>query len=87
MLKCKPCPFCGLVLDANDVDTVYPSGTGWKEEDWGDGTPYRHYVRALEVPKEQWCYQVVCQVHYGGCDASVRGDSKEEAIEKWNRRV
>lgn len=83
----KPCPFCGMKINPDDIDLVYPSGIGWKEDDWGDGTLYRHYVRALEVPKEQWCYQVVCQTHYGGCNASITGDSKEEAIANWNKRV
>lgn len=85
----KPCPFCGMKLDPDDIDTVYPSGIGWKEDDWGDGTLFRHYVsiHAEPLPKEQWCYKVVCQVHYGGCDASIGGDSKEEAIKKWNKRT
>lgn len=79
----KPCPFCGMKLDPEDVDTVYPSGVGWKED---ETELYRYYVSSREVPKEQWCYKVVCQEHYGGCNASITGDSKEEAIEKWNKR-
>lgn len=79
----KPCPFCGKKIDPTDIDTLYPSGTGWETGEGG----YRHYVSAREVPKEQWCYKVVCQEHYGGCGAEVHGDSKEEALEKWNRRA
>lgn len=85
-MKAKPCPFCGLHLDPNDVDILYPSGTAWKEEDFGDGIILRHYVRASEAPKENWCYNLVCQTHYGGCGASMSGDSKEETVEKWNKR-
>lgn len=82
-MEAKACPFCGMKIDVNDPDLVYPSGIGWKDDDI-DG--YRYYVSHREVPKEQWCYNVVCQSHYGGCGASITGDSKEEAIEKWNKR-
>lgn len=80
----KSCPFCGLKLNPDDVDTVYPNGIGWKDDEI-DG--YRNYVYSCEVPKEQWCYQVVCQNHRGGCTASIVGDSKQDAIDKWNKRV
>ena len=79
----KPCPFCGSKIDAEDLDTLYPSGTGWK--DARDG--YRHYVSDYDVPKEYWCYTIVCQEHYGGCGAEVHGDSIPEVKEKWNRRA
>ena len=78
----KSCPFCGKVMDADDPDTLYPSGTGWK--DAGDG--YRHYVSIYDVPKEQWCYKIVCQEHYGGCGTEIHGDSIEEVKKKWNKR-
>jgi hypothetical protein len=81
--QAKPCPFCGKKIDINDEDTLYPSGTGWKDS--GEG--YRHYVSIYDVPKEQWCYKIVCQEHYGGCGAEIHGDSVDETIEKWNRRV
>ncbi len=78
----KPCPFCGNAINADDVDTLYPSGTGWKD----DGE-CRHYVSVYEVPREQWCYKIVCQEHYGGCGTEIHGDSIEEVKEKWNKRV
>ena len=78
-----PCPFCGKAINANDNDTLYPSGTGWKEE--ADG--FRSYHSVYDVPKEQWCYKIVCQEHYGGCGAEIHGDSIEEVKEKWNKRV
>jgi hypothetical protein len=31
-------------------------------------------------------WRVVCQGNAGGCDASILGDSKEEAIKSWNKR-
>lgn len=76
------CPFCGQHLDAEDYDTVYPSGTGWI--DTPDGI--RRYVNLRAVPKEQWCFSVVCNVIYGGCGSEVHGDTEQEAIKKWNTR-
>lgn len=32
-------------------------------------------------------YQVVCPEHAGGCNASILGGSRKEAIAAWNRRV
>lgn len=83
----KPCPFCGAPVDENDIDTLYPSGSAWVDDDYGDGTDFRHYVRATGVPKEQWCYKIICNESYGGCGAEIHGDSIEETIEKWNKRV
>lgn len=80
--EAKPCPFCGSKIDVTDHDTLYPSGVGWKEDDG-----LRHYVSLRDVPKEQWCYLIVCQEHYGGCGAEMIGDSIEETITKWNRRA
>jgi uncharacterized protein (DUF1919 family) len=77
----KDCPFCGMEQNSEDEDTLYPSGTGWKIS-----RGFRHYVSIFDVPKEQWCYQVVCATTYGGCGAEVHGDSVEEAVAKWNRR-
>lgn len=31
----------------------------------------------------QW--NIVCQIHNGGCGRTVYGKSKQEAIERWNR--
>lgn len=84
----KHCPFCGMKC-VPDIDTLYPSGIGWKEGDLGDGNMIRHYVSIHKehVPEEQWCYKIVCNESYGGCGATVYGDSKQEAIDKWNKRV
>lgn len=85
----KPCPFCGMEIDLEDVDTVYPSGTGWIDVPFEEmeGGSYRHYVPASQVPPEQWCYKIICNESYGGCTAEIHADSKEEAIERWNNRV
>lgn len=31
-------------------------------------------------------YNIVCLPAYGGCDASILGDSVEDCIKKWNSR-
>lgn len=79
----KPCPFCGKSVDLNNEDTLYPSGTGWKDHPGG----IRSYYSFREVTKEQWCYDLHCVEHHGGCGVVMSGDSPEEAIEKWNKRV
>lgn len=81
----KPCPFCGMKLDPDDIDTVYPSGVGWMEYR-DENFECRSYHAATAVPKEQWCFKVICNESYGGCGAEIHGDSREEAIEKWNTR-
>lgn len=44
-----PCPFCGMDVDLDDEDTLYPGGTGWLfDEELG----MRTYHRFSEVPKE-----------------------------------
>ena len=80
--KLKPCPFCGSGLDVDDSDTLHPSGTAWLEV---EGLLCRRYVSYKESPN--WCYEVHCCTHYGGCGASIAGDSRDEAIRLWNRRV
>ncbi len=82
MNEAKDCPFCGKHMNPSDQDTLYPSAVGWKEEDG-----FRSYCSIYDVPKEQWCYKIVCQEHYGGCGAEIYGDSIEETLEKWNKRV
>lgn len=88
-MNAKPCPFCGMKCNL-DIDTLYPSGIGWLEDIWdGEGNAFRHYVsiHKRELPKEQWCYQIVCNKSYGGCGAIMHGDSKQEVINKWNKRT
>jgi len=79
----KPCPFCGHEVDLEDGDTLYPNTAGWEDHpDHG-----RHYCFYQQVPKEQWCYSMHCPTTAGGCGAEISGDSRQEAIDKWNRRV
>lgn len=79
----KPCPFCGHKVDLEDADTLYPTGTGWREEHDG----FRSYHSFRDVPREQWCWAMHCPETAGGCGAQIDADSKDEALEKWERRV
>ncbi|MFZ2524441.1 MAG: hypothetical protein WAW87_03910 [Candidatus Ferrigenium altingense] len=79
-----PCPFCGMPVDLEDQDTLYPSGTGWK---FDDELQMRTYHRMADVSPEQWCYGMHCPEPAGGCGAEIHGDSKEEALEKWSKRA
>lgn len=78
----KPCPFCGMQPDLEDGDTMYLNGAAWAELEDG----IAHYVNRNQAPPENWCYSIRCVEHAGGCDAEMSGNSKQEAIEKWNRR-
>jgi hypothetical protein len=79
-----PCPFCGHKVDLEDDDTLYPSGTYWREEEDG----LRHYVNHKERrldDKPLWGLH--CPEPAGGCGIKVYGHTREEAIERWNRRA
>lgn len=78
----KNCPFCGYAVDVTDPDTFHPNSVGWVITDG-----IKHYVSFRQVPKEQWCYVLRCPEIYGGCGAEINGDSKEECLNKWNKRA
>ena len=79
----KDCPFCGHPVDMENVDTLYPNATGWKIR--ADGLRSYHSFRL--VPKDQWCYSMHCPTTAGGCGVEMSGDSAQECIDKWNKRV
>jgi len=77
------CPFCGKPVDLEDNDTLYPSGTGWI---FDEEIQMRTYHRYTKTPKEQWCYTMHCPVQAGGCGAEMHGDTRGDALSKWNKR-
>lgn len=77
-----PCPLCGHAVDLSDNDTLYPNGTGWRQE-----LNLRTYHGFREVPKEQWCWSMHCPTTAGGCGMEVSGDSRDEALAAWNQRA
>ena len=85
MNKLLPCPFCGQELDINDLDTIYPSGIVWRD-DPDIGRAYYNYRDRL--PNDELCWSIQCSTLTGkGCGAEIGGDSKEEAIAAWNKRI
>lgn len=83
----RECPFCGMRPPKDLIDTLYPSGTGWKTLTLSDGESFRTYHRHDEGGLEGQCYQIWCNTTYGGCGAEMHGDSVEEVVEKWNTRA
>jgi hypothetical protein len=47
---------------------------------------YIDAVHPIRVRGAREIWQAGCLTIAGGCDASVLGDSKEDAIKNWNRR-
>lgn len=81
MTKLLPCPFCGAELDDADSDALHMSVVAWKIKNG-----HKHYVRYNE-PNDGRCYEVHCSTIYGGCGATITGDSELDAIAAWNMRV
>lgn len=83
LVKLKPCPFCGYKVSAADEDTLYPTGTGWIIK-YGR----KHFCRIEDtiIPPTQWCYKIVCNIHYGGCGAKINGTTLTQTIDRWNLR-
>ena len=79
-----PCPFCGRPVDLTDGDTLYPNGTAWEFNEELQGRVYRS---AREVVREQWCWSMHCPESSGGCGAEMSGNSREDALNKWNTRT
>lgn len=80
-----PCPFCGKAVDLEDQDTLYPSGTYWRDhKEHGLRT---YHSRSTREEGDGVCYGMHCPIPAGGCGAEIRGDSREEAIAAWSRRA
>lgn len=84
MIKLSHCTFCGKHPPDDLIDTLYPSGTYWHEEDG-----YRFYSHISDsdaATSGNLCWTMNCTENLGGCGANINGDSKKEVIDKWNRR-
>lgn len=87
----KPCPFCGRAVDMDDPDTLYPSGTFWYNSVVAGCKAYagRKEFREYGQPDTAYhpCFSMNCPEASGGCGVRMSGDSKQEAIDNWNRRA
>lgn len=82
-LEAMPCPFCGRASNIHDSETLFPTGARWRETDIG-----RIYHRQLDgKDSDGWVWGMHCPESYGGCGAEIHGDTKDEALAKWNRRA
>ena len=79
-----PCPFCGKPVDLKNTDTLHLTGVGWL---FNEELQTHTYHRNTETPQEQWCYSMNCPVTAGGCGATMHGDTKADALAKWNKRA
>lgn len=79
------CPFCGKKVDLTDYDTIYPSGTYWRYDSEIEMRTYHSFNDRLIT--DIACYTMHCPTPSGGCGARISGDSEEEALAAWSRRV
>lgn len=80
--KLLPCPFCGKQGSLEDPDTLYPTAH-WREDE-----EIRHYFGLRDGRQhhgEVWTMH--CPQPAGGCGAQISGDSEDEAVDNWNRRI
>jgi hypothetical protein len=85
--KLKPCPFCGKEMDLTCNETLHSSGIAYINTLHG-----RHYLTVGSARDKGGYYDGLCKVVrcatiYGGCGASISGDSASEVITAWNTRV
>ena len=76
------CPFCGH-LPQDWQDFLHPTGRAWRDDDG-----MRHYMR-WDDPRgtHGQVWELSCLEHEGGCGATMTGDSRQDVLDKWNRRV
>jgi hypothetical protein len=84
----KPCALCGHFPDPdNYIDSFHQTAQGWRDDEISPGKMMRHYMR-WDDPRgvHGYTHEMNCLEHEGGCSMNVRGDTREETIEKWNCR-
>lgn len=82
IVKLLPCPFCARPVDDDLIDTLYPTGAGWKRISEG----VHAYGRWVDGFQDGEVWSMNCSESCGGCGAEISGDTREEAMAKWNRR-
>lgn len=83
-MKLLNCPFCGVKPNIEDPDTLYPTGIRWRYTPEG----YKQYLRLKDSTQDDshvWGFH--CSEQAGGCGVEIVADTKQEAIDKWNRRI
>ena len=85
MADLLPCPFCGKKPNLTDQDTLYPSGIAWRQNEELGMRTYHRFADRQEG--DGMCYGMHCPDTGGGCGAEIHGDTREEAIAKWNKRI
>lgn len=64
--------------------TLYPCGYFARFDEENQCNFYYHFHHTEFNPEtDKMCYQIVC----GKCGAQIEGDTKQETIDNWNRRV
>jgi len=87
-IKLLPCPFCGMEPEDDLIDTLYPSGTYWRDNLRPNGRTIRSYHGRDAVKEgDGKCWTMHCTENAGGCGAEISGDSIEEVVNRWNRRA
>ena len=87
-VKLLPCPFCGMEPEDDLSDTLYPSGTMWRDNLLPNDESFRSYHgRDRAKEGDGRCWTMHCTQNIGGCGAQNIGDSQQEAIGRWNRRT
>lgn len=80
--KLFPCPFCGAEPEDDLTDVLYKTGK-WKDH---PQQGIRGYFSSTATDYDGFTYTMHCSTDYGGCGATMSGDSFEETVSKWNRR-
>lgn len=84
----KPCPFCNMQPPDDLSDTLYPTGTYWRELNEEGLEGLRHYFgRGQAKEGDGQCWTMHCTTNMGGCGAQISGDTREQAIAAWNTRA
>lgn len=97
----KPCPFCGHETIEDELnDSFHPTDMHWFKSPVHDHVLFNedldcvHYdphplqvVLERDITEYGRVWKFTCLETSGGCGVFITGDSEEEVMRKWNRRV